>query len=177
MRIFILLGAALLAWLASLLTKPLLSTKISKFNLFFLNFVLGGALIIFIVVYFNITEELAVEAVVPLAVILAIIVTLTNITGSSENLKTWYQAPEEEDDKEYFSKKDMRGKPWWAFLFIFGWITLIGFNLLFLSGLVFWIFTGDIGAFLIGLSVALIMDIPIIRTALKRKRDYDNDYK
>lgn len=179
MKILEMLTVVLMAGLASLITRPLLGKRLSQYGLFVLNIFLGiiMAVILFVMVG-DVTEEQA-EKLVPLfALVLMVMVGIMKALPDGENrLKSWYIEPSEEDDKEYFSQRNMRGKPWWKFMFIPGWISLVFFNLLWILGLLFWLWTDDSLIFGVGLFCSLFFSPIMIWNAVKRKRDYDRNYK
>ena len=178
MKIFAMLVAVITAGLLSFITGPLLSKRFSKYGLFFLNCTLGLIGTVFMITFFDINETEAEELVPWTVLLLAIVVSTTRaLPGGEEKLRIWYDEPSDEDDKEYFSKKDMHGKPWWKFMFIPGWIILIFFNLFFLLGLVVYIFGNDWQFLFAGFFGSVVMSPIVIWNAIKRKRDYDNDYK
>ncbi len=174
---FILLGAMIFACLISFITAPLLSKKISRFWLYVINTSLGAISTLILIGLLGITEEQTPEFVLYLTVILTAIVLVSKKTPRGEEfLQTWYVVDEDADDREYFSQRDMRGKPWWKFMFIPSWITVFVAVSWIIGSLLYWVFAGDY-QFMLGSPILLVVLVVIFRDAKKRKRNYDNGYK
>ena len=177
MNIFILLGAMLCACLLSFITAPLLSKKVSRFWLYVINISLGAIIVSVLAVAYGLTEEQMADIVPYLAIIMAAVVFVCKkIPRGEEFLQTWYAVDEDADDREYFSQRDMRGKPWWKFMFIPGWITVFVAVSWIVGSLLYWVFAGDY-QFMLGSPILLVVLVAIFRDAKKRKRNYDNGYK
>ncbi len=166
------------AFLLSYITKPLLHKIISRYWLYMINISLGIVLAIVILFYFPYLSEKQSEVLsLLILLIISYIVKLCKRTPKGqEHLKLWYDEASEEDDKEYFSQRDMKGKPWWKFMFIPGWITIVMFNffpiLLWLPFIPFpWQDALILQVF------GIIITLVVIRNAVVRKRNYDNEYK
>lgn len=179
MRILIILAIVLGAGISNIFTRPLLFKKMGQYSLFALNMMIGCILsYIFLYVIFELKEEEAQSLIPWFLVVLVILVSINKyLPGGEENLKTWYEEPSDEDDKEYFSKRDMKNKPWWKFMFFPGWISLIFFNLMLVFGLLFWLWYGDNLIFKVSLLADILISPIIVWNAVKRKRDYDRGYK
>ena len=178
MYIFAIIGTTLIAWLLNFITRPLLLNKISQFWIFIVNTLLAIIILVSLVFSLDINEAKAYK-LLPSMIIAWILLPqiMSKLPGGEESLKTWHQVPEDEDDKEYFSKKDMHGKPWWKFMYINSWITLIVFNLPIIIGLIVYILNGESLVLGMGIISTLSISPIIIWLAIKRKRDYDNSYK
>ena len=177
MNIFILLGAMICACLLSFITAPLLSKKVSRFWLYVINISLGAIIVSVLAVAYGLTEEQMADIVPYLAIIMAAVVFVCKkIPRGEEFLQTWYAVDEDADDREYFSQRDMRGKPWWKFMFIPGWITVFVAVSWIVGSLLYWVFAGDY-QFMLGSPILLVVLVAIFRDAKKRKRNYDNGYK
>ena len=177
MNIFILLGAMICACLLSFVTTPLLSKKVSRFWLYVINTSLGAISTLILIGLLGIKEEQVPDIVPYLAIIMAAVVFVCKKTPRGEEfLQTWYAVDEDADDREYFSQRDMRGKPWWKFMFILGWITVFVAVSWIVGSLLYWVFAGDY-QFMLGSPILLVVLVVIFRDAKKRKRNYDNGYK
>lgn len=177
MKAFIILGAMVCACLISFITVPLFAKKISKFWLYFINTLLGAVITLTMVEVLSIEEKQTADIIPYLIMTLAFIVLVSKkMPHGEEFLKTWYEVDEDGDDREYFSQKDMHGKPWWKFMFIPGWITVLIAISWIVGSLLFWSITGDY-QFLLGSPILLIVLVIIIRDAKKRKKNYDKEYK
>ncbi len=177
MKTLIALGAMICACLISFITAPLLSKKVSKFWLYVINTSLGAISTLILIVLLGITEEQTPEFVLYLTVILAAVVFVCKKTPRGEEfLQTWYAVDEDADDREYFSQRDMRGKPWWKFMFIPGWITVIIYGGWILGWILYALLTLE-PKYLIISAFGFPIVLPIIMLAKKRKRNYDNGYK
>lgn len=177
MNIFILLGAMICACLLSFITAPLLSKKVSRFWLYVINISLGAIIVSVFAVAYGLTEEQMADIVPYLAIILAAVVFVCKKTPRGEEfLQTWYAVDEDADDREYFSQRDMRGKPWWKFMFIPGWITVIIYGGWILGWILYALLTLE-PKYLIISAFGFPIVLPVIMLAKKRKRNYDNGYK
>ncbi|MBE6445642.1 MAG: hypothetical protein E7019_06330 [Alphaproteobacteria bacterium] len=166
------------AFFVSLITRPLLGRVFSRYGLYVLNNFI--ACIITVVLVFNLSklsdEQIANSILIASLVLCAIVKISEVIPQGQEHLKLWYDEASEEDDQEYFSKRDMRGKPWWKFMFIPGWITIIFFH--FYAIVMWFIYYPKNWKGPIFFSIlALVMTFIVIRNAKIRKRNYDNGYK
>lgn len=178
MRVLRLLITNLGAFLMSFITRPLLGWCLSRYWLYVLNRILGCFITVAIILNISdLSDEQISNFIVWGTFILYALVKISETTPKGqEYLKLWYEEGSEEDDKEYFSNKDMRGKPWWKFMFIPGWITIIVFNL---AGFCSWLawypeqWKGPLFFTLFGLFITGV----VIHNAKIRKRNYDNDYK
>ena len=163
------------AFFVSLITRPLLGRVFSRYGLYVLNNFI--ACIITVVLVFNLSklsdEQIANSILIASLVLCAIVKISEVIPQGQEHLKLWYDEASEEDDQEYFSKRDMRGKPWWKFMFIPSWITLIVFHL----GALFFLLNNYWPESCLIEIFALVISFIIIRNAKIRKRNYDNGYK
>ena len=166
------------AFLMSFITRPLLGWCLSRYWLHVLNRFLGCCLTVIIIMNISELSDKQISKYVLLAtVIFYVIVNISEATPKGqEHLKLWYDEASEEDDKEYFSQRDMKGKPWWKFMFIPGWITIVMFNLFpILLWLPFIPFPWQ-NALMLQV-FGIIITLVIIRNAVVRKRNYDNEYK
>jgi len=159
----------------SLITRPLLGRVFSRYGLYVLNNFI--ACIITVILVFNLSklsdEQIANSILVATLILCAIVKISESIPQGKEHLKLWYDEASEEDDQEYFSKRDMRGKPWWKFMFIPGWITLFIFHIVAL----FFLLNDYRPEACLMETFALIISFIVIRNAKIRKRNYDNGYK
>ena len=164
------------AFFVSLITRPLLGRVFSRYGLYVLNNFI--ACIITVVLVFNLSklsdEQIANSILIASLVLCAIVKISEVIPQGQEHLKLWYDEASEEDDQEYFSKRDMRGKPWWKFMFIPSWITLIIFHL---GALLCLLEDEGWRGFFAMEPFALVISFIVIRNAKIRKRNYDNGYK
>ena len=167
------------AFFASLITRPLLENKISKFWIYGLNQFCGCLITVFLVFMLLSEKENKIIIYLPWFIIVSMLILyLSDIFPKGrEHLKFWYKEPSEDDDREYFSKRDMKGKPRWKFMLIPGWITLIFSNSLLVLGIIIYFCNNDIYVLFVSFIFSLMTTPVIVYNALKRKRDYDKGYK
>lgn len=168
------------AFLASIVTVPLLRKKVSKFSLYCLNQILGIFItMIFLIRFSSCFEE---QILIIITIALALLYLIVYLSQKSANgrtyLKFWYTEPTDEDDDEYFSKNNMLNKPWWKFIFPTGWIVLVFFNaMLVLYTVLAFMEYLDWQSITIFLIMSLWVTPLIIWNAIKRKQTYDKNNK
>lgn len=93
-------------------------------------------------------------------------------------LKEGKEIPVNEDLCYFRNKdKDKRPKPWWFFLYKLGWLNLIFWNIVVFSIWLISLYKHEFIAMSTSGLVLVFINYLIIGDAIKRKRDYDNDYK